>query len=74
VALTLVILVTPKRYPCKLTVIMNGTLGCLLLSVTIPCRERKPIARLETFLLTSEFMQLKSYSLAEAYLKVGLTG
>jgi hypothetical protein len=32
------------------------------------------IARLVNFLLTSESVQLKSYSLGEAYLKVGLPG
>jgi hypothetical protein len=38
----------------------------------LPCQERKLITRLVNFLLTSEFMQLKPYSLGEAYLKVGL--
>jgi hypothetical protein len=58
----------------KLTVIIHGPLGCLLLSVTFPYRERKPIARLVNFLLTSESVQLQSYSLGKAYLKVGLLG
>jgi hypothetical protein len=44
---------------CKLTMIVHGPLGCLLLSVTFPCRERKLIACLVNFLLTSEFVQLK---------------
>jgi hypothetical protein len=74
VALTLVVSVTPKSYLCKLTVIVHGPLGHLLLSVTIPCRESKLIARLVNFLLTSESVQLKSYSLGEAYLKVRLAG
>jgi hypothetical protein len=34
---------------------------------------KKPIARLVSFLLTSESVQSKSYSLGEAYSKVGLT-
>jgi hypothetical protein len=38
----------------------------------LPCQERKPIAKLVNFLLTSEFVQLKPYSLGEAYFKVGL--
>jgi hypothetical protein len=67
VVLTLVDSVAPKSYLCKLTVIVHGPLGRLLLSVTTPCRERKLIARLVNFLLTSESVQLKSYSLGEAY-------
>jgi hypothetical protein len=59
---------------CKLTVIVSGPLRRHLLSITIPCQERKPIARLVNFLLTSESVQLKSYSLGEAGLKVGLPG
>jgi hypothetical protein len=59
---------------CKLTVIAHTPLGRLLLSVTTPCRERKPISMLVSFLLTSESMQSMSYSLGEAYLKVGLRG
>jgi hypothetical protein len=70
----LIVSVAPKCYPCKLTVIIHGPLGCLLLSITLPCRERRPIARLVNFLLTSESVQLKPYSLGEAYLKVGLSG
>jgi hypothetical protein len=65
-ALTLVDLIAHKCYLCKLTVIIHGPLGRLLLSVTIPCRERKPIARLVSFLLTSESVQLESYYLGEA--------
>jgi hypothetical protein len=72
VVLTLIVSVMPKSYLWKLTVNVHGPLGCLLLSVTFPCQERKLIARLVNILLTSEFMQLKSYSLGEAYLKVGL--
>jgi hypothetical protein len=67
VVLTLVDSITPKRYLSTLTVIVHGPLGCLLLSVTTPCRERKLITRLVNFLLTSESMQLKPYSLGEAY-------
>jgi hypothetical protein len=74
VALTLLVLVVLKSYLWKLTVIVHGPLGCLLLSVTFPCRERKPTARLVNFHLTSESMQLKLYSLGESYLKVGLPG
>jgi hypothetical protein len=67
VVLTLVDSVAPKSYLCNLTVIVHGPLGCLLLSVTTHCRERKLIARLVNFLLTSESLQLKPYSLVEAY-------
>jgi hypothetical protein len=70
--LTLIDSVIPKSYLYKLTVIVHGPLGHFLLSATFPCQERKPIARLINFLLTSESMQSKSYSLGEAYLKVGL--
>jgi hypothetical protein len=67
VVLTFIILVTPKSYLCKLTVIVHGPLGHLL-SITISCRERKPIVRLVYFLLTFESMHLKLYdSLGEAY-------
>jgi hypothetical protein len=59
---------------CKLTVSVSGHLGCLLLSVTIPYWEGEPIARLVNFLLTSKSVHLKSYSLGEACLKVGLPG
>jgi hypothetical protein len=38
VALTLVDLIAPKSYFCKLTMIVHGPLGHFLLSVTIPCR------------------------------------
>jgi hypothetical protein len=67
VVLTLVDSVTLKSYLCKLTVIVHEPLGCLLLSVTTPYRERKLIARLVNFLLTYESVQLKPYSLGEAY-------
>jgi hypothetical protein len=59
---------------CILVVIVRGPLGCHLLSVTIPCREGEPIARLMNFLLTSESAQLKPHSCGKAYLKVGLSG
>jgi hypothetical protein len=59
--------VMPKSYLFKLTVIVHGPLGRLLLSITTPCRERKLIARLVNFLLTSESMLLRPYSLGEAY-------
>jgi hypothetical protein len=58
----------------KLTVIVSGPLGHPPISITDPCRERKPIARLVNFLFTSESMQSMSYSLGEAYLKVSLSG
>jgi hypothetical protein len=67
VVLTLVDSIASKRYISKLTMIVHGPLGCLLLSVTTPCREKKLIARLVNFLLTSESVQLKLYSLGEAY-------
>jgi hypothetical protein len=67
VMLTLVVSVAPKSYLCKLTVIVYEPLGRLLLSVTIPCQERKPIDRLVNFLLTYELVQLKPCSLGEAY-------
>jgi hypothetical protein len=66
-ALTLIDSVAPKSYLCKLTMIVHGPLGHLLLSVTTPCQERKLISRLVNFLLTSESVQLKLYSLGEAY-------
>jgi hypothetical protein len=66
-ALTLIDSAAPKSYLYKLTMIVHGPLGRLLLSVTTPCRERKLISRLVNFLLTSESVQLKSYSLGEAY-------
>jgi hypothetical protein len=72
VTLTLVDSVTSKCYLCKLTVIIHGPIWRLLLSVTIPCQERKSIVRLVNFLLTFEFVQSKSYSLGEVYLKVSL--
>jgi hypothetical protein len=74
VTLTLLVPVALKSYLWKLTVIVHGPLGCLLLSVTFPCGERKLIVRLVNFHLTSESMQLKLYSLGEACLKVGLPG
>jgi hypothetical protein len=40
----------------------------------LPCQERRSIARLMNFLLTSKFVQSMSYSLGEAYLKVSLPG
>jgi hypothetical protein len=40
----------------------------------LSCRERKPIASLVNFLLSSESVQFQPYSLGEAYLKVGLLG
>jgi hypothetical protein len=52
-----------------MTLSIHRPLGCLLLSVTFPCRERKPIARLVNFLLTSESVQLIPYTLCEACLK-----
>jgi hypothetical protein len=67
VMLTLVVSVALKSYLCKLTVIVYEPLGRLLLSVTIPCQERKPIDRLVNFLLTYELVQLKPCSLGEAY-------
>jgi hypothetical protein len=67
VALTLIDSVMPKSYLCKLTVIVHGPLGRLLLSVTTPYRERKLITGLVNFLLNSESVQLKSNSLGEAY-------
>jgi hypothetical protein len=57
---------------CRITVIVHGPLGCPLQCVTFPCRVRKLIARLVNFLLASEAVQLKPYSLGEAYLKVSL--
>jgi hypothetical protein len=63
-----------QRLSCKLTMIVSGPLGCPPLSIIDPCRERKLIARLVNFLLTSKSVQLMSYSLGEAYLKVSLSG
>jgi hypothetical protein len=71
VALTLIVAVAPKSYLVMPTVIIHGPIRRLLLSVTTPYQERKPITRLVRFLLTSESVQLMSYSLGEAYLKVG---
>jgi hypothetical protein len=51
VVLTLVVSVMPKSYLCKIIVIVHAPLGCLLLSVTIPCRESKLITRLVNFRL-----------------------
>jgi hypothetical protein len=70
VVLTLIVPVAPKSYLVMLDVIDPGHFGHLLLCVTTPCRERKPITRLVSFLLTSESVQLMSCSLGEAYLKV----
>jgi hypothetical protein len=67
VVLAFVVLVAPNNYLCKLIVIVHGPLGRLLLSITIHCRERRLIARLVNFVLTSESVQLKPYSLGEAY-------
>jgi hypothetical protein len=67
VVLTFVDSITPKSYLCKLTVIAYGPLGHLLLSVTIPCRESKPIVRLVNVRLAFESVQLKLCSLGEAY-------
>jgi hypothetical protein len=74
VVLTLIVSVVPKSYLWKLTMIVHGSLGCLLLKVTFPCRERKLIARLVNFHLTFESVQLKPYSLAETCLNVGFSG
>jgi hypothetical protein len=74
VALTLIVSVASKSYLYELIVIIHGSLGCSLLSITIPCREREPIARLVNFLLTSKSVRLKPYSLDEACLKIGLPG
>jgi hypothetical protein len=59
-------------YLRELNVIIRGPLGCLLLSIIILYWEREPIARVVNFLLISESVQSKSYSLGEACLKVGL--
>jgi hypothetical protein len=61
-------------YLGKPPLIIPRPLGRLLLSITIHWRERKLIARLVNFLLTSESMQSMSYPLGEAYLKVSLIG
>jgi hypothetical protein len=63
-----------QMLPCKQTVIVSRPLGRPPLSVTDHCRERKPIAKLVNFLMTSKSVQLMSYSLGEAYLKVSLSG
>jgi hypothetical protein len=67
VALALVDSIAPKSYFCMLTMIAHGPLGHPLLSVTIPCRGSKPIARLVNFCLAFESVQLKLCSLGEAY-------
>jgi hypothetical protein len=67
VALSLVDSVAPKSYLCKLSVIVHGPLGRLLLSITTLCRERKLIPMLVNFLLTFEAVQLKPYTLGEVY-------
>jgi hypothetical protein len=72
VALTLVVLIAPKSYLCKLTMTIYVPLGHLLLSVTIPYRESKPIVSLVNFRLTSKSVQLTPYYLCETHLKVGL--
>jgi hypothetical protein len=67
VALTLIDSITHKSYLCMLTVIAHGPLRHLFLSVTIPYRGNKPIARLVNFRLASKPVQLKQCSLGEAY-------
>jgi hypothetical protein len=67
VVLTLIDSVTSKSYLCKLTMIAHGPLERLLLRVITPYRERKLIARLVNFILTSESVQLNPYILGEAY-------
>jgi hypothetical protein len=74
VVLTLLDSIAPNYYHCELTMIVSRPLGCHLLSVSFPRRERKPIARLVNFFLTSESVQLQPYSLGEACLKVCLSG
>jgi hypothetical protein len=74
VVLTLLDSIAPNCYHCELIVIVSRPLGRHLLSAGFPCRERKPIARLVNFLLTSESVQLQPYSLGEACLKVRLSG
>jgi hypothetical protein len=74
VVLTLLDSVAPNCYHCELTVIVSRPLGRHLLSVSFPCRERKPITRLVNFFLTSESAYLKPHSLGEACLKVRLSG
>jgi hypothetical protein len=44
-------------YLDKSSLSIYGPLGCLCLSFALPCRERRPIARLVSFLLTFESMQ-----------------
>jgi hypothetical protein len=74
VVLTLLDSIASNCYHCELTVIVSRPLGRHLLSVSFPYRERKPFARLVDFLLISEAVQLKPYSLGEAYFKVSLPG
>jgi hypothetical protein len=74
VVLTLVDSIAPNWQLGKPSLSFYGPVGRLLRSFTIPFQECKPVTRLVAFLLTSEFMQLKPYSLDEAYLKVGLSG
>jgi hypothetical protein len=63
-----------QMLPYKLTMIVHGPLGRPPLSVIDPCWERKPVARLVNFLLTSESVQSMPYSSGEGYLKVSLSG
>jgi hypothetical protein len=74
VVLTLLDSVALNCYHCELTVIVSRPLGRHLLSVSFSCRERKLIARLVNFFLTSESAHLKPHSLGEACLKVCLSG
>jgi hypothetical protein len=74
VVLTLLDSVAPNCYHCELTMIVSRPLRRHLLSVSFSCQERKPIARLVNFLLTSESAQLKPHSFGEAYFKVSLPG
>jgi hypothetical protein len=74
VALNLVDSISPNCYLGKPSLSIHGPLGCRLQSVAITCRERKLIARFVNFLSTSESVELKPYSLCEAYLKVGVSG
>jgi hypothetical protein len=71
---TLLDSVVSNCYHYELIVIVSRPLGRHLLSVSFPCRERKPIARLVNFFLTSESAHLKPHSLGEACLKVRLSG
>jgi hypothetical protein len=72
-ALTLVDSIAPVCYLGEPSLSIHGPLGCLLLSITLPCWERRPITRLVNLLLTSESVESKPYSLGKAYLKVGLS-